>query len=158
LIGNSGDIGDFYLELNRLFLKLAGIRFVWLGLLSPDGVTVVPVVESGDGGKYLAQSSFRADDSAFGRGPTGRAIQTGEPSFMNDVERDKNFKPWRERALQAGFASSGAVPIRINGKTAGALNLYSSEKNYFDAPRQIFFGEVALLLAEGFRKFRESEK
>ena len=53
LIESTIDIGDFYEELNRLFLRLPGLKFAWLGLVGPDGSSVVPVVESGIGEHYL---------------------------------------------------------------------------------------------------------
>lgn len=158
LIGTSKDIGDFYQDLSRLFIKLPGVRFSWVGLLGPDGVRVVPVVEVGEGGNYLRQSEFRADDSALGHGPTGEAIKSGEPHYVNDVAIEPNYAPWREETMKEGFASCAAVPIKISGRVVGALNFYSDQIGFFDEKRRAFLGDLSLLLAEGFRKFRDQSK
>jgi len=158
LNGQCRDIGDYYAELGRLFLTFPGIRFAWVGLLGPDGVSVVPVVESGDGGSYLHDNQFRADDSVYGRGPAGMAIKTGETRFANDVASEPHFDPWREKALRAGFVSMAGIPITIQGKSVGVLCLYSATKDFFDGDNRSFFQEVSLLLAEGFRRFRQEDR
>jgi len=158
LIGTSTDIGEFYHDLSRLFLKLPGIKFAWLGLVGPDGVSVVPVAEGGEGGSYVQNNQFRTDDSSLGRGPTGMTVKSGKTCFVDDIATDPDYEPWRVKALKEGFASSGAVPIMINGQVVGTLNLYSGQKGYFDESRRNFFGEFSLLLAEGFRKLREETK
>jgi len=158
LIGNGEDSGEFYRDLSRLFLKLPGIRFAWVGLLGSDGVNVVPVVEVGEGGRYLQYNEFRSDGGVLGRGPTGEAIRSGECRYINDIAHDPSYEPWRLKAMDEAFASSAALPIIINGRVAGTLNFYSDQINFFDEKRRAFFGDLTLLLAEGIRKFRDPSK
>ena len=56
--------------------------------------------------------------------------------------------------MAAGFKSSAALPIKLSGHVVGSLNLYSNEAGHFDEEWQKFFKEVAILLAEGLRRFR----
>lgn len=157
LVGCDPDVGALYQELSRMFLRVPGIHFAWVGLLAPDGSTVVPVVESGDAGDYVRKNMFRADDSVFGRGPTGTSIKTKEPVFVNDVETDPIFSPWRDHAKRAGFAACASLPVLIQGKAVGCLVVYSAQRGFFDDERRAFFRDVCLLLAEGFRRLRERE-
>jgi GAF domain-containing protein len=106
----------------------------------------------------LRHSEFRADDSVLGHGPTGEAIKSGKPHYVNDIANDPHFVPWREKTMKEGFASSAAVPIKLNGQVVGALNLYSERIGFFDEAQQSFLGDLSLLLAEGLRKFRDESK
>jgi len=106
----------------------------------------------------LDRNEFRSDKTILGRGPTGTAIQSGEPTFENDIAHDPVYVPWRDKALAAGFRSSAALPIRLSGHVVGTLNLYSNEVGHFDADWKNYFKDVALLLAEGLRKFRAEGK
>jgi phosphoserine phosphatase RsbU/P len=62
-----------------------------------------------------------------GRGIIGQVIHTGVPLVSSDVRVDPYYVKGRERTL-----SEVAVPIRIGGRTIGALNLESNELAAFD--------------------------
>jgi phosphoserine phosphatase RsbU/P len=62
-----------------------------------------------------------------GRGIIGQVIRSGVPLVSSDVRVDPYYVMGRERTL-----SEVAVPIRIGGRTIGALNLESNELAAFD--------------------------
>lgn len=65
-----------------------------------------------------------------GRGPTGITIRTGEITYVQDFTTDPRAVPWRESALEFGFISNIALPLKGESNNIfGALQIYSSEPN-----------------------------
>lgn len=106
-------------------------------------------VESAAGstiGQYLAVMDRTAPivfgNSARDRGPAGRAWNSGEVARCVNIVSDPGMAPWRAAALQAGFHSSLAIPLRQPGGPTGAaaiLNLYSPFPGGFTGADQIAF-------------------
>jgi PAS domain S-box-containing protein len=138
-------------------LTALGYRMCWAGMARPDG-SVEPVAVSGDLGEYLKSITVRWDEDPLGRGPTGTAIRTGRPDIVHDVRRSPRFSPWKESALARGFLSVAAVPLREEGKVAGALTVYAPAPNAFGAEaveELAAFAQQASLVLERARDYRE---
>jgi len=140
-----------------------GYRMSWLGMARPDG-TVEPVAVSGDLQGYLKSISVRWDGSPLGRGPTGTSIRTGRPDIVHDIRRTPRFAPWKENALARGFLSVAAIPLREEGKVAGALTVYAPTPNAFgpEAVEELsafaLQASLALERARDYRKLFRSEE
>lgn len=124
-----------------------GYKMAWIGLAETDSKKVSPVASAGMDDGYLAQVNVTWDDGPTGDGPTGRAIKSGEPAVMRDIETGPEFHPWREEALQRGFHSSVALPLRCRGRVVGALSVYSDMPDAFDIEEVGLLQEVADHLA-----------
>ena len=103
----------------------------WIGLMEPDTLSVRPVVSYGDTGGYLHNIRIYASDVPEGRGPTGKAVFEGKYSICSDIEHDPQMLPWRDRALQHGFRSSAAFPLRTGPAVIGAFTIYSDKPQFF---------------------------
>ncbi|MBS1141805.1 MAG: hypothetical protein H6R13_3258 [Proteobacteria bacterium] len=127
-------------EVCTIVVEIGGYLMAWVGEAKHDEEkSIVPTAESGMTRDYLNQLNISWADAPNGQGPTGRAIRTGVPSIIRDIETDPSFAPWREAAQPLGFRSSIALPLRIEGKIVCALNLYSTRIDPFDDE------EIALL-------------
>jgi GAF domain-containing protein len=62
-------------------------------------------------------------------GPIGIAIRDGSSVVCNDVENDVMMAPWKKRALERGYLSVMALPIRNGTKIIGA-NIFSGDKTF----------------------------
>lgn len=61
-------------------------------------------------------------------GPCPECYRTGEPAMAQDLAADKDLWPlFGPVALEAGFRSVHALPMRLRGVTIGALNLFRSD-------------------------------
>jgi sigma-B regulation protein RsbU (phosphoserine phosphatase) len=81
-----------------------------------------------------------------GKGIVGYVIRTGEVVCASDVRLDAEYIPGREATR-----SEVAVPIRLDGRTIGALNLESDRLAAFhaqDVDVLNFFAEVAAIAVE----------
>ncbi|MCB2180683.1 MAG: GAF domain-containing protein [Desulfobulbaceae bacterium] len=150
----------------EVIVTVGGYHLAWIGFaLDDEEKTVKPVVNCGYNDSYLDTVQIVWADTERGRGPSGTAIRTGQPVVCQNIQKDPQFTPWREQALKRGYASSVSLPLIVNGKAVGALNIYAVEKDAFNEQEVgILFG-LASDVAYGItarrvnveRRQRESE-
>ncbi len=142
-------------EICRICVEIAGYRMAWVGTPSttprrPCGRSPRPGSDEG----YLEEAGIVWSDTARGRGPTGTAIREGKTVIARDVTEDGDFAPWRELALRHGFRSTIGLPLVAEGDPFGALSVYSSELDAFDAEETALLEEFAADLAFGVAALR----
>lgn len=92
-----------------------------VGLLLADAAGVLRV---------MASSSERSEaldllQSQNEEGPCFECYHGGEPVFSEDLEDDSEHWPaFAPVAVEKGFRSVQAIPMRVRGETVGALNLF----------------------------------
>ncbi len=139
----------------RLLVDDGGYRMAWVGYAEHDGAKIVrPIAWAGNEVGYLQTARITWNEDERGQGPTGLAIQTGTVQIARDIHNDPKFAPWREEALQRGYASSMALPLDLGGGEHGALMLYSSLTDAFDPADEKLLTELANDLAFGIRALR----
>jgi len=117
----------------RVMVEEAGYRMAWVGVATDDGDrTVRPVAWAGIEDRYLEGLRITWGDGETGRGPTGTAIRTGKVVASHNIQEDPLFGPWREDASRRGYRSSIALPLSVEGRMLGALNLYAAAPEAFD--------------------------
>ncbi|MAT38141.1 MAG: hypothetical protein CL946_00910 [Ectothiorhodospiraceae bacterium] len=104
---------------------------VYIGKAAKSDGKVLPSYSTGDSADYLLKIKERADDTEFGKGPTGKAIKTGKAQIYNDAQGEPNFQPWKRQAVRSGIAAFASYPLKVQGKVWGVLNLGAKEKGYF---------------------------
>jgi signal transduction histidine kinase len=142
-------------DICRIIVEDGGYRLAWVGYAEQDEAkTVRPVAQMGYDEGYVDRLDITWDDTERGRGPTGTAIRGGEPSVITNILGDPAFAPWREDAARRGYQSSIALPLVSEGKTLGALNIYASEPDAFDADEVKILLELARDLGYGIQALR----
>ena len=139
----------------RLLVEVGGFRLVWVGYAEQDEAkSVRPVAHAGFEEGYLATLNITWADEERGRGPTGTAIRTGQPCVVRNFLEDPKVAPWRAEATRRGYASSIALPLIAEGRTLGALTLYSQAVDAFDGKEVSLLENLATDLAFGIRTLR----
>ncbi|MFX0046453.1 MAG: GAF domain-containing protein, partial [Candidatus Hermodarchaeota archaeon] len=139
----------------RIVVEIGGYRLAWVGFAEHDAArTVRPVAQAGFEEGYLETLDITWADCERGRGPTGTAIRTGQPTPSREIQTDPRFAPWRAEAIRRGYASSLALPLRTRGQILGSLNIYAAEADAFDAEETELLAEVADNLAFGIEALR----
>lgn len=116
--------------------------------------SITPMAWSGfEGRGYLAEHLSWADTER-GRLPVSRAIRSGTTQVCHDITTDPSFNPWREGVQAHGYQANIALPLRSEGKTFGALSIYSSEADAFDEEEIPLLEELANDLAYGIITLR----
>lgn len=124
----------------QLVVQVGGYRMAWVGFAEQDTAkSVRPVACAGSDTGYLDTVRLTWANNERGSGPTGTAIRTGQPVIARDIRSHPAFGPWRQAALQRGYAASATLPLKSGKRVLGALMVYAAEPGTFDA------GEVELL-------------
>lgn len=115
---------------------------------------ILPMSSSGD-----IKNDFWSGCSHFGHEeqrqlPVAKAVESGATQIVRDIACEVECKPWRDAALAHGYIANIALPLSDNGKTFGALSIYSSEKNAFDEEEVRLLEELASDLAYGIINLR----
>jgi PAS domain S-box-containing protein len=140
----------------RIVCDEAGYRMVWVGYAeNDDAKTIRPVAGAGVETGYLEQAGLTWADTERGRGPSGTVIRSGESACIQDFTTDLQAAPWRNIALQRGYRSSIALPLKDErGNTFGVLNIYSAEPNAFTPGETQLLEELSGDLAFGIMVLR----
>jgi PAS domain S-box-containing protein len=129
-------------DICRIICDDAGYCLSWVGYAESDvAKTVRPVAWAGFDSGYVASTKLTwADDTELGRGPAGNAIRSGETVYVQDIATDPQMAPWRKNALQRGYRSGIALPLKDqSGGVFGVLLIYHSE------PKAMTSNEIQLM-------------
>ncbi len=140
----------------RIICDEADYRMAWVGYAeNDDAKTVRPVAWAGVEEGYLGEVAITWADTERGHGPSGIAIRKGQTDCIRDFATEPKAAPWRESALQRGYRSSIALPLKDeSANTFGILTIYSTEPNTFTTDEVRLLEELAGDLAFGITALR----
>ena len=140
----------------RTLVEVGGYRMTCISLVEHDaGKTVRPVAWAGEGKALLDTAKITWADVERGWGPTGTAIRTGEPQINPDFATNPKMAPWRSAALEFGFASSMALPLKDASGVLGVLAIYSAEPGAFNSEEVRLLVELSKDLSFGIAALRD---
>lgn len=127
----------------------------WVGWAEDDEVHSVSVRAcAGAAAAYTDGLRVTWAEGPFGNGPTGRAIRTGMSQIGNSIHVSPDFAPWWERAGRYGIQSVAGIPLKLDGRVAGAITVYSSDPKAFGPEEVQLFEELADTVAYGVQSRR----
>jgi len=151
----ANDMSKFLNDICRIIVEVGSYHLAWVGFAEHDKEkTVRPVAKYGNKDDYVEVVKISWDDSVLGRGPTGTAIRTGKTCFSKNILTNQDYKPWREEAYKREYVCSIAIPLKVEEKVIGALNVYSSEEDAFNWEDMKFLEELANDIAFGIVTLR----
>nr|WP_314896113.1 PAS domain S-box protein [uncultured Flavobacterium sp.] len=140
MIVRTTDEQTLFREACSIAVELGKFRMAWIGLVDEKTKKIIPRMIAGEDNGYLSIiKTISIEDIPEGRGPAGIAFREAKYAVCNDIQNDPMMLPWKEEALERGYFSSMAVPIKKFGKVIGVFYFFAGEKNFFDAE------EIALL-------------
>ncbi|MCB2191114.1 MAG: PAS domain S-box protein [Deltaproteobacteria bacterium] len=146
-------------EICRIFCEEAGYCFTWVGYTDDhDSKTVRPVARAGHEDGYLAAANLTWADTEGGHSPAAKAIRSGRNICVQDFAAEPQIGPWRDAALQRGYRSVLALPLKgERGETFGALTIYSAEPDAFTTDEKRLLSKMVQDLAFGVIALRNRE-
>jgi PAS domain S-box-containing protein len=139
----------------KIVVEDCGHALTWIGYAEADEAkSIRPVAYAGFEAGYLEALHVTWADTERGRGPTGTAIRTGRPYLCRNMLTDPDFAPWRQQAIQQGYASSIGLPLLSEGQAFGAITIYSREPDAFSEDEVDLLMELASDLAYGITSLR----
>jgi PAS domain S-box-containing protein len=145
-------------EVCQLIVESGAYLMTRVGFAAKDEQkSVFLAAHAGDEVGDLTGIAITWADTELGRGPTGTAIRTGQPSVVQHVLTDPAYEPWRADAIQRGYASSAALPLMAGYQAFGALTIYAPEPDAFSSDEIALLEELANNLAFGIITIRTRE-
>ncbi|MGA9750234.1 MAG: PAS domain S-box protein [Acidobacteriota bacterium] len=145
-------------DICRIICDEAGYCMAWVGYAENDEAkTIRPVAWAGAEKGYLQQARPTWADTERGRGPGGTAVRSGESACIQDFTTDPQAAAFRAAALQRGYRSSIALPLKDESATTfGILSIYSTTPNAFTPDEVRLLKGLSDDLAFGIRVVRGS--
>jgi PAS domain S-box-containing protein len=139
----------------RIIVGEAGYRFCWVARAEHDEArSVTAVAQAGVEEGYLKAAGVTWADTGCGRGPVGTCIRTGRTQIVKNTATDPMFAPWRDEALKRGYGSVIAIPLVVDARPFGALNIYAAEAEAFRDEEVTLLSELAGDLGYGVTTLR----
>jgi GAF domain-containing protein len=88
----------------------------------------------------IDDAQYHADDT----GPCVTALRDQQVHRVDSTREDRRWPEFDEAAVAAGILSSLSLPLAVDGKGVGALNLYADSTGAFSGSEE----ELAVLFAE----------
>jgi C4-dicarboxylate-specific signal transduction histidine kinase len=134
-------------------------RMAWIGYCEDDAErTIRPVATAGVGLDFLERVKNSWGTTEVGEAPPGIAARTGKPCWINDISTEP--AGWATVAADTGYASCIALPLIVHDRRGrvidlrGILNLYSGEREYFDASTVDHYASLASCLTHAVAALR----
>jgi PAS domain S-box-containing protein len=155
-LAHATDESNLIRRVCELAVGPGGYRLAWIGFAEDDARKSLRLAaKAGVSSDYVTDEMVTWADDDRGRSPTGAAIRTGHPARCDNVLTDPAFLPWRERALRFGLRSLLVVPLLHDGHAFGALSIYASEYDAFQAAEVELFTHLVGDLAFGIGAMRK---
>ena len=136
-------------EICRIIIETGGYRFAWVGYAKTDiNKPIYPVASAGHEAGYL-NYCFDWKDNSAPFDPVTDAIRTGETQIVKNLSSAPVYGSQRKAALERGFRSEIALPLKAGAKSFGALMIYSSEPDAFDREEEKLLISLSEDLAYG---------
>jgi len=126
------DKQELYKEVCRIVVENGDLKMAWIGEIDENINKVVPIVSAGFVNGYLDTVNIDLNDEKRNSGPTGRAAKTGKHYIAYDIANSPDMQLWKDKALQNGYFTSAAFPIKIFNKVIGVFTLYADESYSFN--------------------------
>lgn len=139
----------------QLMIEAGGYRFAWVGYMQQDADKIVqPMAYAGHEADYFKTIHVTWEDTAWGRGPVGKAIRARQPCVLQDMQTDPDYQPWQAAAQQRGYRGMISLPLINDGQVFGALNIYAAEVDAFRAEEVQLMTGLAADLCYGVKALR----
>ena len=122
------DVVDLLTLLADRCVEVLDVAAAGVMLAAPSGALHV-VASSSEAMRVLELFQLQAD-----QGPCVDCYATGEPVLNVDLAAvDTRWPRFAAQAVAAGFGSVHALPLRLRGRTIGALNMFRADQGTLDA-------------------------
>jgi PAS domain S-box-containing protein len=139
----------------RLVVAEESYHLAWIGFADaarPLGVRMVAF--SDHSGAYFDALELLTGAETY-RGPLVRALETNELYVVQDIAEVPETERWRQLALDYGFRSLIALPLRVTDGDSGVLAIYAERPNVFSDDAIAVLTELASDISYGIGALRD---
>ncbi len=153
------DESDLLDEACKIIVEVGEYCRAWVGFaIQDESKTLKPVARAGYEAGYVEALNLSWADTERGSCPGGTAIRTGHPVIIRDIDTDVSIAPVLELVARGGYRSLIALPLANDNSTFGAMSIYSTEVDAFDAVEIAILMELSGDLSFGIMALRTRVK
>ncbi|NNM52946.1 MAG: transporter substrate-binding domain-containing protein, partial [Pseudomonadales bacterium] len=146
---------SYQYDVCRIVVEECGHRMSWVGYVQDDEEqNVRPQAWAGEGLDYLDNLHITRTEGAWGSGPAGQALRSGQPVVLTDIQNDADYTPWQQAASEHGFHSSIAIPFRLDDGQQGVFSIYAGQSYAFSSEEIELLQELISDFAYGIAGLR----
>ena len=143
-------------EACNIAVSRGAYRMAWIGL--PEGANGALKAAAHAGFNGAARTSALAPLAPDAERGMRRVLRQGRPHVAQDLAAEERGIPFRKAALARGARSLASLPLRVDGRVAGALLLYAGERDAFDAGELALAGQLADSIAFALAYIEKEEQ
>ena len=145
----------FLTDVCEVIVREGGYPLAWVGYAQPDKMkSVVPIASAGVEAEHPEWIGLTWGEGERGQGPGGMAIKTGEIQVARDILHDPALAPWHEEWRRRDFKAIIALPLIVEGKAIGILDISAQDPGAFDPEEVRLLEELAGGVAFGIWSLR----
>ena len=153
------NLQDILSRIGETVSGLLHVEATSLMLLAPDGRTLSTVTGANLFDERLLRKG--GGEASHGNTPSLVAVREKRPVTDADVVNDPAYGAWLQRARDRGFVSFLAIPLVVQDRALGCMNLYMAERHDFRSDEiQLLstFASQAAVSIENARLFEETRQ
>ena len=145
----------FFESICQVAVETGGYSFAWIGFAESDAASSISLrARWGNAGGYCDSLNLSWSDQPSEIGHAGQAMRTGAAIVNNNLRCNVEAVPSNAAAIQSGFRSSIALPLKIRHGTVGVFCAYSEVPFLFSAAETGLLEELANSLSYGVETIR----
>lgn len=145
----------FLTDVCQVIVREGGYPLVWVGYAQPDQMkSVAPIASAGVEAGHPEWIGLTWGDDERGQGPGGMAIKTGEIQVARDILHNPALAPWHGEWRRRDFKAIIALPLIVEGKAIGILDISAQEPGAFDPEEVRLLEELAGAVSFGIWSLR----
>jgi PAS domain S-box-containing protein len=128
----------------KIAVERGGMAMAWIGMAERPSERIRIAAHAGATPDTLSIiERLLGEEPSKNCSVTASSLKTGDIGVCNDIANEPCAESWREEALERGYRSMSALPIKVAGTVRGTLNLYSREPFFFDRMELSLLDELA---------------
>jgi PAS domain S-box-containing protein/putative nucleotidyltransferase with HDIG domain len=134
----------FLTDVCEVIVREGGYPLAWVGYAQSDKIkSVNHIASAGVDEEHPERVNLTWGEDEHGKSPAGMAIKTGEIQMARDILHDPALAPWHEEWRRRDFKAIIALPLIVEGKAIGILDIYAKDPEAFDPEEVRLLEELA---------------
>jgi len=149
----------FLTDVCEVIVREGGYPLAWVGYAQSDQMkSVAPIASAGVETEHPEWIGLTWGEGERGQGPGGMAIKTGEIQVARDILQDPALAPWHEEWRRRDFKAIIALPLIVEGRAIGILDISAQDPGAFDPEEVRLLEELAGGVAFGIWSLRNDRE
>ena len=152
----AGSEDELFKGICRVVVDDDTYHLAWIGVADaarPLGVRMVAFADHSSA--YFEALEHLAGEAQTYRGPLFEALETNQLYVVDDIEAMAATEPWRQLALDHGFRSLVALPLRFDHDDFGVLAIYAERPHVFTEATVAVLSRLADDISYGVNALRD---